>query len=266
MKLRDKVVVVTGAGNGIGRELARGLVLRGARIAAVDVSAEGLAKTHALVRERGGEMSSHVLDITRRDEVGALPDAVLARFGAVDGLINCAGIIQPFVSILELEYEVIDRVFAVNWHGTLHLTKAFLPHLLGRPESHLVNVSSMGAFLPVPGQTAYGASKAAVKLLTEGLRSELAGTSVGVTLVLPGAIGTAITTNSGVANPADSERLRRLTCPPDRAARRILDAIERNRARITIGVDAWSLDVMTRVSPVAMPGLLAGPMKRLLVK
>jgi short-subunit dehydrogenase len=73
----------------------------------------------------------------------------------------------------ELGYEAIERVMNVNFYGTLYMTKTFLPHLLTRPEAHVVNVSSMGGFLPVPGQVIYGASKAAVKLLTEGLHSEL---------------------------------------------------------------------------------------------
>ncbi|WP_252629481.1 SDR family oxidoreductase, partial [Enterobacter sp. JH539] len=90
--------------------------------------------------------------------------------------INNAGIIQPFVKIDQLGYEVVERVFNVNFYGTLYMTKTFLPHLLTRPEAHIVNVSSMGGFLPVPGQTIYGASKAAVKLFTEGLHSELADT------------------------------------------------------------------------------------------
>ena len=106
----------------------------------------------------------------------------------------------------DLDYAAIDRVFDVNWRGTLYMTKTFLPLLLARPEAHIVNVSSMGGFLPVPGQTIYGASKAAVKLLTEGLHSELAGTNVRVTVVFPGAVATNITANSGVDIAADGRR------------------------------------------------------------
>ena len=138
------------------------------------------------------------MNITDKAAVAALPAAVIDRFGAVDGLVHCAGIIQPFVRLKDLDDAAIERVFDVNWWGTLYLTRAFLPVLLERPEGHIVNVSSMGGFLPVPGQTIYGASKAAVKLLTEGLHAECRGTRVHVTVVFPGAVATNITTNSGV--------------------------------------------------------------------
>src|SRR4029077_20400389 len=96
------------------------------------------------------------------------------------------------------------RVMNINFYGTLYMIKTFLPHLLTRPEAHIVNISSMGGLLPVPGQTIYGASKAAVKLLTEGLNSELSNTNVKVTVVFPGAVNTNITKNSGLNTPAQS--------------------------------------------------------------
>jgi len=133
-----------------------------------------------------------------------LPPRVVERFGSVDGLINCAGVIQPFVRLHDMDYAAIDRVFDINWHGTLYMTKAFLPLLLARPRAHIVNVSSMGGFIPVPGQTVYGASKAAVKLFTEGLHSELKDTKVHVTCV-PGAVGTNIAANAGVKSRAGAD-------------------------------------------------------------
>ncbi|HVQ22892.1 MAG TPA: SDR family oxidoreductase, partial [Candidatus Saccharimonadia bacterium] len=156
MKPAQKVVVVTGAGSGMGRELVLELVRRGARVAAVDINAGTLAETVVL----GGEqVAPFVLSVADKAAVEALPKAVVDRFGAVDAVINCAGVIQPFVRLADLEYAAIDRVFGVNWYGTLYMTKAFLPLLLQRPEGHVVNVSSMGGFMPVPGQTVYGASK-----------------------------------------------------------------------------------------------------------
>lgn len=104
-------------------------------------------------RER---VSTHLVDITDRSPVEALPDDVIARHGSVDGIINNAGIIQPFVRIKDFGYDAIEKVLNVNLYGTLHTTKAFLPHLLQRPEAHIVNMSGMGGFLPVPGQSMYG--------------------------------------------------------------------------------------------------------------
>jgi NAD(P)-dependent dehydrogenase (short-subunit alcohol dehydrogenase family) len=224
MKLDGKVLVVTGAGSGIARAVTLEAVRRGARVAAVDLNTT-LEETTTLAAA-DGRVSTHVLNITDRTAVEALPGQVIARQGAVDALVHCAGIIQPFAKLQDLDYGAIERVFAVNWWGTLYLNKTFLPQLLARPEGHIVNVASMGGFLPVPGQTVYGASKAAVKLLTEGLHSECAGTNVHVTAVFPGAVATNITANSGVTIPIDEATAAaqtRKTTTPDRAARDILD-------------------------------------------
>ena len=121
--------------------------------------------------------------------------------GRVDGLVNVAGIIQPFVTFADLDYPQMEKVLAVNLWGVIHTCKAFLPHLVVRREACIVNVSSMGALAPVPGQTMYGASKAAVKLFTEGLYSELRDTTVAVTVVFPGGVDTGIAQHSGVSVP-----------------------------------------------------------------
>jgi NAD(P)-dependent dehydrogenase (short-subunit alcohol dehydrogenase family) len=266
MKPRDKVIVVTGAASGMGREVALELLRRGARVAAVDLNETTLAETAALAAAPD-QLSTHVLDITDRAGVAALPAAVSARFGAVDGLVHCAGIIQPFVRVKDLDDAAIERVFAVNWWGTLHLTRAFLPVLLGRPEGHIVNVSSMGGFLPVPGQTIYGASKAAVKLFTEGLRAECAGTRVRVTVVFPGAVATNITANSGVAIPAmrgRAEDMASRVYPADRAARDIVDGMERNAYRVLVGRDAKLMDLLYRINPSGAASFIGRQMKGLL--
>jgi short-subunit dehydrogenase len=257
-------MVVTGAGSGMGRELALELLRRGARVAAVDISEPGLQETAARAPGAPDALATYRLDITDRAAVEALPGAVTAEFGAVDGVINCAGIIQPFVRLHDLEYAAIDRVFSVNWSGTLYMTKAFLPVLLARPEAHVVNISSMGGFIPVPGQTIYGASKAAVKLLTEGLHSELAGTGCRVTVVFPGAVATNIAANSGVSIGAGSEQRAGMTYPADKAARDILDGMEKNAFRVIVGKDARFLDRIYRLHPRRASAFIADKMKDLL--
>jgi len=267
MEVLNKVFVVTGGGNGIGRELVLGLLKRGAKVAAVDISEKGLQETLSLAGPLKDKMSTHIVNITDRKAVEALPERVITAHGAVDGLINNAGIIQPFVRLNDLTYDQIDRTMNVNFNGMLYMTKTFLPYLLKRPEAHIVNVSSMGGFLPVPGQTLYGASKAAVKLLTEGLRSELLDTNVHVTVVFPGAIATNITVNSGIMTQEEVSKMdtgkMRMTLPAD-AARIILDGVEKNKYHVFAGSDAKMMDFLTRVAPKGASNFIYSRMKSLL--
>lgn len=265
MKVTGKVVVVTGAGSGMGRELTRELVRRGARVAAVDVNAEALAETAGLA---GADVTTHVLDITDREAVDALPQAVLEAHGQVDGLVNNAGIIQPFVTVADLDLAAVDRVLRINLMGTILMCNAFLPHLVARPEAHLANVSSMGGFLPVPGQVVYGASKAAVKLLTEGLYAELLDTGVRVSVIMPGAVATNITTNSGVSIPGidatDAAAGGARTLAASTAAQIIVDGIERNRLHIYVGRDSRMMGLAVRLAPRLATHLIQRQMKDIL--
>ena len=267
MQTQNRTFVVTGGGNGIGREVVLALLARGARVAAVDLKEEALAET-ASRAGAGDRLSTHVVDVTDADRVAALPAEVVAAHGTVDGLLNVAGIIQPFKPFAQLERAAIERVMNVNFWGVVNMCAAFLPHLLQRPQAALVNVSSMGGFLPVPGQTVYGASKAAVKLLTEGLRAELRGTSVTATVVFPGAIGTDITANSGVAvpraEPAGQESSSHKTLPPADAAEVIVRGMEKGEYRVFAGRDATMLDILTRLAPERAMMMIAKRMGGLL--
>ncbi|MCK6091611.1 SDR family NAD(P)-dependent oxidoreductase [Micrococcus endophyticus] len=291
MQTQDKTFVVTGAGNGIGREVALELLRRGARVAGVDLRGDALERTAALAGA-GDRFTSHAVDITDQAAVAGLPEEVAAAHGHVDGLLNVAGIIQQFVHFAQLDDAEMHRVMDVNFWGTVHTTRAFLPHLAARPEACLVNVSSMGGFVPVPGQTLYGASKAAVKLLTEGIYAEQRGTSVAVSIVFPGAIGTDITANSGVARPGAPSPEEEATgaavgmdpagagepaekkaasgqaaqtLPPAEAARIIVDkAVEKGDYRVTVGKDATFLDRLSRFAPQRATDMIAKKMASLL--
>ncbi len=266
MKVYGKVIVVTGAANGMGKELVLQLLSKGARVAAVDIKEADLLSL-AKVCNQSQQLSLHVCNITDHEAVKNLPELVLAKHGQVDGLINNAGIIQPFVRITDLSFEAIERVMQVNFYGLLYMTKAFLPLLLNRPEAHIVNTSSMGGFLPVPGQSVYGASKAAVKLFTEGLRSELLQSHVRVTIVFPGAIGTNIAQNSGVGNTlaineADQGKFKMLAA--DKAAAIIINGMERNAYRVLVGSDAKLMDFLYRLHPKFAAEYIYKQMKGLL--
>ena len=268
--LSNKVFVVTGAGNGVGRSLTLGLLAKGARVAAVDISPTFLKETVRVAKTTTSNLKTYVVDITNLEAVNALPALVEKDFGQIDGLINNAGIIQPFIKVMDLKQVDIERVMNVNFYGTLHMCRAFLPTLVKRPMASLVNVSSMGGFTPVPGQAIYGASKAAVKLLTEALYAELKGTPVQVTIVFPGAIGTNITKNSGVdmkLSKEDAEKMAssQKTLAPDVAADFIITkAVQQGRYRLVVGKDASVLDKLSRLNPKFATNMIAKAMKSLL--
>lgn len=266
MGISNKVLVVTGAGSGIGKALVLALLAKGAKVAAVDIHKKTLSQLTSAVDTKNKHLSTHVVDISDHTSVKNLPGAILAQHGSIDAIINNAGTIQPFVTVNDLEYSSIEKVLNINFYGTLYMTKAFLPHLLKRPEAYIVNVSSMGGFLPVPGQSVYGASKAAVKLLTEGLYAELLDTPVNVSIVFPGATQTNITQNSGVTMPTitaeQSKKFNMLTA--DVAADIIVKGIEKNKPQIFVGKDSKMMNRLYRLNPVFATKLIAKQMKSLL--
>ncbi|MDO5502379.1 MAG: SDR family NAD(P)-dependent oxidoreductase [Actinomycetia bacterium] len=267
MQIADKVFVVTGGGNGIGREVVLGLLERGARVAALDLRADSLEETAELAGPRD-RLTLHTVDVSDNDAVTRAFAEVLSAHGHLDGLLNVAGVIQRFVPLNDLDLGEMEKVMAVNFWGVAYTTKAALPHLLTRPEACIINVSSMGGFTPVPGQSAYGASKAAVKLLTEGLYAELRNTNVAVTIVFPGAIGTEITVNSGLSTREEVAAQKEgssfpMTDPKDAGAQ-VIEAVEKGPYRLMIGRDASMLDRLSRLAPRRATEMLAKRMESLL--
>ena len=203
-----KVAVITGAGSGIGRALAVQLAGLGARLAICDVDPDGLAATAVLCEARGAVVKADQLDVTERAAVAAYASEVRTWFGTVNQVYSNAGI--AFYGEVEHEsFKDIERVLDVNFWGVVNVTKAFLPHVIASGDGHVVNVSSLFGLITFPGQSAYNASKFAVRGFTEALRQEmlLAGHPVRVTCVHPGGIKTAIARNAGAVDGQDATAL-----------------------------------------------------------
>lgn len=243
--LNDKVVVITGAGSGIGRALAVEAARRGSRVAISDVNETGLNETVALVKEAGGEVKADKLDVADRAAFLAYADAVVDHFGRVNVIINNAGVTMTG-DFEDMTLDEFDWIMGINVDGVVTGTKAFLPHLIESGDGHVVNISSLFGLVSMPGQSAYNASKYAVRGFTEALREEMLinGHKVGVTCVHPGGIKTGIARNGRKTAGQNSEAIDRLfeeklaRMTPEKAAKIILKAVEKNTARQLVGFDA----------------------------
>ena len=259
MNLKDRVAVITGAGSGIGRATALSLARRGCHLALADIHEAGLAQTQTQVQalSAGVRVSSHRLDVASREAVAALPAEVLIAHSRVDLLINNAGVALAgtFEQVSEADF---DWLMEINFHGVVRMTRAFLPLLRASDDARIVNISSVFGLISPPGQSAYSASKFAVRGFSNALRHELSGTRVGVSVVHPGGVATAIARNARVSAETSAEEKRRrlalaeklLRLPPEKAAEIIVRGIEKRRARILVGRDAIFIALIERLFPV----------------
>lgn len=258
MRLGGRVAAVTGAASGIGRSLARELVRRGAHVALCDVDADGLAATVAACEGRGVKVSHRAVDVADADAVDAWAGSVVDTHGQVNLIVNNAGVAVAG-TVAGTPRADLHWLMDINFWGVVNGTTSFLPHLEASGEGHVVNISSVFGLVSVPSQSAYNASKFAVRGFTDALRMELeiAGSPVSSTTVHPGGIRTDIARNARIndtvadyAGSADAARRgfdRVARTSPDRAAKVILDAVERDRRRVLIGVDARVIDVASRL-------------------
>ncbi|MEZ5212760.1 MULTISPECIES: SDR family NAD(P)-dependent oxidoreductase [unclassified Gordonia (in: high G+C Gram-positive bacteria)] len=261
---RDKVVVVTGAGSGIGRALAIDLARRGAKLAISDIDPDGLATTESLITEAaaGTQVHSQLLNVAEREAVLSYADTVAEHFGTVNAIFNNAGIAHHG-DVEVMEFKDIERVMDIDYWGVVNGTKAFLPHIIASGDGAVVNVSSLFGILSEPGQSAYNSAKFAVRGFTESLRQEmlLSHPEVAVTCVHPGGIKTAIARNATTSGDLESfsdmfDKYLAHTSP-ERAARIILSAVHRENARVLVGADAKIIDVLVRLTGSAYQGFTA---------
>ncbi len=270
-----RVAAVTGAASGIGRALAIELVQRGADVALSDVDTDGLATTAAQCEGFGNKVSTRKLDVADREAVEAWATEVVDIHGRVNAIFNNAGVAVGS-TVRAMSYDDLSWLMGVNFWGVIHGTMSFLPHLEAAGEGHIVNISSVFGLVSIPSQSAYNASKFAVRGFSDALRMELeiAGSPVSVTTVHPGGIRTNIARSARVnesvrnlsADPAkvgeEFDRLARTS--PEAAARQILRAVNHNRRRVLVGPDAHVFDLAARLpSSVFQRLLIAGARRRI---
>ncbi|GAC70781.1 SDR family NAD(P)-dependent oxidoreductase [Gordonia soli] len=261
---RNKVVVITGAGSGMGRDLAVKLGARGAKIAISDVDPEGLKTTEDLVRAAGGEVHAQILNVAEREAVLEYADTVATHFGTVNVVFNNAGIAHHG-EIEQTDFKTFERVMDVDYWGVVNGTKAFLPYVIASGDGHIVNTSSLFGLLAEPGQAAYNSAKFAVRGFTEALNQEMiiAKHPVKVTSVHPGGIKTAIARNATTSGAHEQKKTAELfdkylaRMSSEKAADVIINGVQKNRARILVGADAKFLDIWVRLVASKYQGVSA---------
>jgi NADP-dependent 3-hydroxy acid dehydrogenase YdfG len=257
MNVSNRVAVITGAGSGIGRATALALARRGCHLSLADIDAAGLKETGWMLSTLGVRVTTHVLDVADREAVRALPGQVYGAHKRVDILVNNAGVALggSFEQVSEDDFEWL---MDINFNGVVRMTRAFLPYLRKSDEARVVNVSSIYGIVSPPGQSAYSASKFAVRGFSNALRHELEGSTVGVSVVHPGGVATSIARNARVPQDAPPEEIERgrklaerlLRLAPETAGEIIAAGIERRQARILVGNDAKIVSILERLSPV----------------
>jgi NADP-dependent 3-hydroxy acid dehydrogenase YdfG len=272
--VQGKIAVVTGAGSGIGRALALQLNREGCELYLSDINGDSLRETLAMLARKDVPAGGHVLDVADKAAMHAWADQIAAARGHVDIVINNAGV-ALIATVEECDYKNLEWLMGINFWGVVYGTQAFLPLLRRSAQGHLVNLSSVFGLIAVPTQSAYNAAKFAVRGYTEALRQEMHGTNVHVCCVHPGGIKTNIARAARGGNTAMSveergnefEKLARTT--PEVAAQKIIDAIEKRKKRLLIGLDATIISLLCRLFPVSYPRFmlaLAKPTENILKK
>lgn len=254
-KFEDLVAVVTGGGSGIGQALALQLAKKGCHLALVDVSRKGMQETKKKIDNKKLKVTQHVADVSDAAAMEALADDVVAKHGRVNLLFNNAGITYA-KSFEGHSLQDWERIIGINIWGMIYGCHFFLPHLKEQAgKAHIINLSSMVAFMGPPEQTSYAATKSAVKGFSESLWAELHGEGVGVTVVYPGAIRTNIMA-AALESAEDQDAfaktkalVERMAMPVDKAAKTILKAVRKDKMRVVVGTDAAFFESAKRVLP-----------------
>ncbi|PYU10009.1 MAG: acetoin dehydrogenase [Acidobacteria bacterium] len=262
------VAVVTGASSGIGRALAQRLAAAGSALALADLDEAGLQQTAQSLAKSSALITTHVVDVAKEESVKSFAAVVNSRHGGVTLLINNAGV-ALHGNFEEISLDDFRWLMDINFWGAVYGAKYFLPLLKRESRAHIVNLSSVFGLIAPAGQTAYSASKFAVRGFTESLRHELEGSNVGVSCVHPGGIRTPIAQRARLGGSTSASRREEsisrfeklARTPPETAAAVILRGVERREPRILIGIDAYQIDVLQRLRPATYWKSLARKLK-----
>ena len=274
---KNKVAAITGAGSGMGRELAVQLAERGCNVAISDVNEKGLAETAELAKKHGVKVTSTKVDVANKDAVYGWADQVVREHGKVNLIFNNAGVALG-ATVEGMKYEDFNWLFNINFWGVVYGTKAFLPYLKAAGDGHIVNTSSVFGLIGVPSQSAYNAAKFAVRGFTESLRQELDMMNCGVsaTSVHPGGIKTNIARAArqdasvralGMDEKAGAEKFEKnFITTAAKASRTIIKAVEQNKRRVMVGPDAYVIDWLVRLLPALYQKLMVYFARKEMVK
>jgi NAD(P)-dependent dehydrogenase (short-subunit alcohol dehydrogenase family) len=257
---KNKVAAITGAGSGMGRELAVQLAARGCHVAISDVNEKGLAETAELAKKHGVKVTATKVDVASKDAVYAWAEQVVKDHGKVNLIFNNAGVALG-ATVEGMQYKDFEWLFNINFWGVVYGTKAFLPHIKAAGEGHIINTSSVFGLVGIPSQSAYNAAKFAVRGFTESLRQELDMMACGVsaTSVHPGGIKTNIARAArqdtsiealGMKAEGSAEKFEKnFITTAASAASTIIRAVEKNKRRVLVGPDAYVIDWLVRLLP-----------------
>ena len=265
---KDKVAVITGAGSGMGQQLAINLAKENCNVVICDINKKTIQETEEIIRKYNVSCTALNLDLREEKNISTLLETTLKNFSKVDLLFNNAGVVAPS-SFLNLSEKDWDWCNDINFNALVKLTRIFLPHLMKNEESALINTSSIFGIITTPNNTVYHSSKFAVRGFTESLAMELKDEKIQIHSVYPGHIGTNIvldakfdkdflSTNTNKAKDTDSDPVtiqefgstfRDTGMSPDKAAKIILKGVKKNKKRIFVGLDAKVMEIAQRITP-----------------
>ena len=258
--VNGKVVLITGASFGIGEATAQRMAAMGAIVVLVARSADKLEQVAAAIRATGGKAFTYTTDLSKPDDAKKLAEDILRDHGHVDVLINNAGrSIRRSISLSVDRFHDFERTMAINYLGPVQLVLALLPSMQARKQGHIVNVASMAAYTPSKIVSAYATTKAAVRMLSDCLRAELADKNIHVSTICPGLSITNITQNTRFVGISDAEQAdkrdkttrlyQRRNLQPKEIANAILDAVKNRSAEVPVGLESHASRLLSRFFP-----------------